>query len=202
MRAEDHSVNRSPAEATPALPRRVALVNADSQASEKITCQLLDDLAEALPVYARLADVTAPELLRPAPGKDVPRCDTVLLGGALPDLGPACEAAVEAAPGTRVYALAHLGGRGSAGAAPSFSPLEAACRKVGARWMGGLVVCGDKLVLPAAGSPRMGWRRRWVSEPLDQLILALLAGTEAGTLTARPGAVLWTCRHVFRGRQG
>ena len=200
MRAEGHSVNRTPTAAAPAFPRRVALVNVDSSAGEKITRHLLDDLAEALPVYARLADITTPELVRPAPGGRIPRCDTVLLCGALSDPGPACEAAAEVMPGTRVYALAHLRGRGSAGATPSFSPLEAACKTVGARWMGGLVVCGDELVLPAAGSPRMGWRRRWVSEPLDQLIFALLAGTEAGTLTARPGAILWTSRHILRSR--
>lgn len=200
MRAEGHGVNRTPTAAAPALPRRVALVSADSPAGEKITRHLLDDLAEALPVYARLADVTTPELVRPAPGGRVPRCDTVLLGSALPGLAPAREVAAEVMPGTRVYALAHLRDLENAGTAPSFSPLKAACEAAGARWMGGLVVCGDELVLPAAGSPRMGWRRRWVSEPLDQLILALLAGTGAGTLTARPGAVLWTCRHILRSR--
>lgn len=180
---------------------RAALINADPPASEKITRCLLDDLAEALPVYARLADVSVLELFQAPPDKNLPRCDAALLAYALQDPAPAHDAATRIAPGTRVYALTHLEGRAGTEAATSFSQLEALCEAAGARWMGGLVVCGDELVLPAAGSPRMGWRRRWISEPLDQLIIALLAGTDAGTLTARPGALLWMCRHIFPGRR-
>ena len=172
----------------------VALVDASSPTDEKITRCLLDDLAEALPVYALLADVATPELVRSAPGEKISHCGTVLLAYGLQDPAPAHRAAAKAAPGTRVYALAHLKDRAGTGAAASFSRLEALCEAAGANWMGGLVVCGDELVLPTAGSPRMGWRRRWVSEPLDQLIFALLAGTPAGALTARPGAFLWMLR--------
>lgn len=179
----------------------VALIDASSPMGERITSYLLDDLTEALPVYAHLADVATPELVRSTAGEKIFRCDTALLAHDLQDPAPAHHAAAEIAPETRVYALAHLKDRAGTGAAASFSQLGALCEAAGAHWMGGLVVCGNELVLPAAGSPRMGWRRRWVSEPLDQLIIALLAGTGTGTLMARPGTVLWACRNVLLGKR-
>lgn len=186
MQTENHDMGRKPT-AKPALPCRIALVNASSRADEKITRYLLDDLAEALPVYARLAGVASPELSYAAPGEKIDACDTVLLGHALRDVAAAQEIiATQVAPDARVYALAHLRDSADNETPPRFSQMEACCAAAGARWMGGLIVCEGSLVLSAAGSPRMGWKRRWVSEPLDRLIMALLAGSSFDEPAVRP----------------
>ena len=185
MQTESHDIGRKPT-AAPALPRRIALVNASSQADEKISRYLLEDLAEALPVYARLAGVASPELVHAAPGEKIDACDTVLLGHALQDAATAqAIIATQVAPGARVYVLAHLRS-GADNETPHFSQMEACCAEAGAQWMGGLIVCEGNLVLSAANSPRMGWARRWVSEPLDRLIMAMLAGSPFDEPAARP----------------
>ena len=186
MQTESHDIGRKPT-AAPALPRRIALVNASSRADEKISRYLLEDLAEALPVYARLAGVASPELVRAAPGEKIDACDTVLLGHAPQDAATAqAIIATQLAPGARVYVLAHLCGGAGNETPPHFSQMEACCAEAGARWMGGLIVCEGNLVLSAANSPRMGWARRWVSEPLDCLIMAMLAGSPFDEPAARP----------------
>ena len=186
MQTENHDMGRKPT-AKPALPCRIALVNTSSRADEKISRYLLDDLAEALPVYARLAGVASPELAYAAPGEKIDACDTVLLGHTLRDVAAAQEIiATQVAPDTRVYALAYLRDRADNETPPRFSQTEACCAAAGACWMGGLVVCEGSLVLCAAGSPRMGWRRRWVSEPLDRLIMAMLARSPFDEPVARP----------------
>ena len=186
MQTENHDMGRKPT-AKPALPCRIALVNTSSRADEKISRYLLDDLAEALPVYARLAGVASPEIAYAAPGEKIDACDTVLLGHTLRDVAAAQEIiATQVAPDTRVYALTHLRDSADSETPPRFSQMEACCEAAGARWMGGLVICGDRLVRVAAGAPRMGWKRRWVSEPLDRLIMTLLAGSSFDEPAVRP----------------
>ena len=186
MQTESHDIGRKPT-AAPALPRRIALVNASSQADEKISRYLLEDLAEALPVYACLAGVASPELVHAAPGEKIDACDTVLLGHALQDTATAqAIIATQVAPGARVYVLAHLCGGANNETPPRLSQMETCCAEEGTQWMGGLIVCEGNLVLSAANSPRMGWGRRWVSEPLDRLIMAMLARSPFDEPAARP----------------
>lgn len=153
----------------PATARRVALVAAgDAPAAEA----LLADIAQALPVYARLAGVTGPDVVHTTPGRGDAGCDTVLLAlgaGEPPRLGGL-------AAGTRVYALLYLGGRGPESAEAALGGVQAACFEAGLSWRGGLVVSEAEHLARLMRTPRMGWARRRVSEATDRLIMALLSG--------------------------
>ena len=183
----------APPEHGRALPRRVALVNASPRGGRSATAHLLADLAEALPVYARRADVAAPELVRATAPTELAGCDAVVLGYSLyVDALPSglvdllvC-ARDELAAGTRVYALANMGFYEPEQIVPSFSVIENFCAAAGARWSGGVAVGAGGMVLPVAQTPRMGMMRRSVSEAIDRLIMAVLAGTDAGAIEARP----------------
>ena len=177
------------------LPPRVALVNASPRASRSATARLLGDLAEALPVYARMAGVDAPELVcATARDAGLPAgCDAVVLGyplyvDALPSglVDLLVRARGELAPGTRVYALANMGFYEAEQVSPSFSVIEGFCAEAGLCWSGGVAVGAGGMVLPVARTPRMGMMRRGVSEAVDQLVTALLAGADAGAIEARP----------------
>lgn len=159
------------------LPRRVALVDA-APAPGSPTTLVLADLAEALPVYARLAHVAAPEL---APARDLADCDTVLL--ALPADGGAVP---EPPRGARVYAVAVAPGHDPAPARDRLDAARARCEGRGARWMGGLALGGAEMVARTTRSPRMGWLRRRASEAADRLLMALLAGRPAGDEDVAP----------------
>ncbi len=173
--------------------RSVALVGADGNAA---TSTLLADAAEALPVYARLSDVAAPELVRAATGADVARCDTVLLALTLGPSAPSVEELpLSYAPaGARVYALLCVDDDPEV-ATHALAALEERCGERGLAWMGGLVV-GDAGLLPQmARRPRMGWARRRISEAVDQLLIALLARQPFGEKYVRPSRYArLTCR--------
>lgn len=156
------------------LPRHVALVDG-APAPNAPTALVRADLAEALPVYARLAGIEAPELVDVRSACDLDNCDTVLL--VLPaesdDTVPALP------PGTRVYAVAVAPGRDPALARARLASARQQCEKLGARWMGGLALGGAEMVARTTRSPRMGWLRRRRSEAEDRLLMALLAGEHA-----------------------
>lgn len=166
---------------------------------------LLADAAEALPVYAQLADVDAPELVRARCGRDLAGCATVLLALRIQEGAHGTEGMrgsegtrssegacgsegtplAYAAPGTGVYALLAVDGEPDI-AVSTFAALEEACSARGLAWHGGVVV-GDADLLPrVARLPRMGLARRRVSEALDHLLVALLANGNAGEKYVRP----------------
>lgn len=165
-------------------PARVALVEAPASAQASA---LLDDAAEALPVYAWLAKTEAPEIVRARPGTDVTGCDTVLLALAAGTVAPDADGELlgSAAAGTRVYALVCVDDDPGA-AADALAALRERCEARGLAWLGGLAI-GDAGLLPRmACRPRMGWARRRVSEAVDQLLIALLAGQPFGEQCVRP----------------
>lgn len=194
------SLPDAPAPQIPALPRRVALVNASPREARSATAHLLEDLAEALAVYARMAGTSVPELVDvscPRVGATdtdaLSGCDTVLLAYPLyVDAPPAGLVDLlvrwrgSALPGTRVYALANMGFYEARQILPSFSVLESFCAAAGARWMGGVAVGGGGMTLATAGTPRMGMLRRPVSEAVDRLIAAIRSGRGAGEDLVRP----------------
>ena len=177
------------------VPGRIALVDASNCAA---TSALLEDAAEALPVYARLGGAQAPELVRARAGRDVASCDTVLLALKLDGTNPRVEELpISYAPiGARVYAL--LCTEGDPGiAAHLLAELDERCEERGLLWRGGLAV-GDADLLPRiTGCPRMGWARRRVSEAVDELLIALLANESAGEKYVRPSRY---ARLIGRGR--
>ena len=170
----------------------VALVNASDSAA---TSALLADAVEALPVYAWLAGVAAPRLVRADAGADVARCDTVLLALSLDGTARVEELPLSYAPaGASVYALLAVAGDPQV-ATHALAALEERCVERGLEWRGGLTV-GDAELLPAmARRPRMGWARRRVSEAVDQLLVALLAHRPFGEKYVRPSRYArLTCR--------
>lgn len=163
----------------PAGARRVALVATGGAPAAKA---LLADIVEALPVYAGLAGVAAPDVVRVASGHAGADCDaTLLVLGAegSPELGGL-------APGTRAYALLCLEGRGPADAGEALLGVRRACTEEGLSWQGGLVVSGAEHLPRLMRTPRMGWARRRVSEATDRLLMALLAGRPLPPQLARP----------------
>lgn len=190
-----------PAPATPRTPHRVALVSAGARGVRSAADHLLADLAEALPVYARMAGVEPPEVTKaPRPGQGA-----VVLGcESRADAPPAClidlleGSGGGLAPGMRVYALSVTGLYEPERALPSLDAIGQACSASGARWMGGVAVGGGGLVLPTAGTPRMGIWRRQRSEAVDRLIMAILSGAEAGVILARPPVPRWGYRLARR----
>ena len=165
---------------------RVALSAHATQGDTALEC-LLSDAAEAIDVYARLAGVESPELVRTSCGRDLAGCPAVLLALWLGERGHATEEAplAYAEPGASVYALIAVDGEPGI-AAHAVAELEDACAVRGLVWRG-CVAVGDAALLPkVARQPRMGWARRRVSEAVDGLLLALLAKTDAGEKYVRP----------------
>lgn len=162
------------ADAHTTLPRHVALVG-DDPSPNAPTALVRADLAEALPVYAHLARVEAPELVDIRGTCDFGDCDTVLLV-----LSAESDDAVPALPaGARIYAVAIALGRDSTPARDRLDAARKQCEKLGARWMGGLALGGAEMIARTTRSPRMGWLRRRRSEAEDRLLMALLAGEHA-----------------------
>lgn len=195
-----------------APPRRVALVCADPGEGRSVTAHLLADLAEALPVYARMAGVAAPELVGARRAEELRGCDAAVLGyplrpGGLPGglVGMLGRALGVVGPGARVYALCSTSLCDPGHALTSLSVVENFCTAAGARWMGGVAVGAGDMVLAAARSPRMGMMRRGVSEAVDRLVMAVLAGADAGVIKARPPVPRLVCRlagEALRRRAG
>ena len=166
----------------------VARENAAAPAQRAALDHLTGDFAEALPVYARLSDTEAPQLVWARTGRDVERGETVLLAWSLEEGAPPTPPlAAYARPGARVYALVVTASPDDPSlAAHALAELEELCELHGQSWMGALVVGDAEVVTRFSHSPRMGWARRRISEALDQLICALLAGTSTGEKYVRP----------------
>lgn len=159
---------------------------------------LTSDLAEALPVYARIAGTEAPTLARSRAGADVARAGTVLLALALENGAPPLEGppASWAPAGARVYALVTTAGDPQLAAA-ALAELRELCELRGQAWMGGLAVGDAATVARFSRGPRMGWARRRVSEALDQLAWALLAGAPCDEQLVRPSLAARLAAHVL-----
>lgn len=166
----------------------VACENAAASAQRAALVHLTGDFAEALPVYARLAGTEAPQLVRARAGRDVALGETVLLAWSLEEGAPPTPPlAAYARPGARVYALVVTASPDDPSlAAHALAELEELCELHGQSWMGALVVEDAEVVARFSHSPRMGWARRRISEALDQLICALLAGAPTGEKYVRP----------------
>lgn len=160
---------------TTTLPRRVAVVDG-SGGAQGAAGLLAADLRAALGVYAHLAGTEPPELT------DVPAgAEAVLLV-----VGADEAAAFGPAAGVRLYAV--VLGRAWEGdeAWRALEGLGRTCASGGGHWMGGLAVGGSSLVERTTRSPRMGWLRRRLSEAVDRVVIALLAGMPAPQELVRP----------------
>lgn len=183
-------------------PRRVTLLCASPKGEASASWALLSDLARAVRAFAGLGGATPPEmrLVRCRPSGNLPDGqspldgDTLVVGyplyvDGLPSglVGTLERLAAEPRGDCRpsVYALGNLGFHEPRQLRPSLAVLRGFCEGAGLPWRGAVAVGGGGMVLPTAGSPRMGMLRRPVSEAVDQLALALLAGRPLGVVEAR-----------------
>ncbi len=165
-------------------PSRVGLVDcAVGKKAGRATRPLLDDLAEAGAVYERRSGAENPiEFVRGG----VAGCEALILvlDGCDASFGDVLDAA-EA--GAAVYAVCACMDCAAEEALGCLWALEQACEQRGLAWRGGLAV-GDAQVVPAfERSPRLGFWRRPVSEGLDELLLCVRCGADAGRRAVRPG---------------
>ena len=202
------------------MPRSV-LVTAAGHAHAGGQCEgvaaVLDDLADALRAYDRLArlrlgDASAEPLV-------VTRTEAACAGE--PDRAGKADALVLGTNGTdgpeeALHTLAEDGAIGHgrpaylvfvedagdaesswADAEASAQTLEAACEGAGLAWAGGLVVPGWALVPGLLRHPRMGILRRPLSEATDDLVAAIRSGF---TVEEAARTFAWPARELAVGR--
>ena len=122
-------------------------------------------------------------------------CDTALVAcvapGAEAALGAqslesdaARAAAAALCGGCRTYAIVVSRGRLAGDGRPAFRALRQGCEEGGALWMGGVLVGGGALLARFSNAPRMGHVRRRVSEAIDEMVMAAMAGEPCGAKEA------------------
>ena len=179
-------------DARPHAPRSVLVAEAGRvragaprEAGAGTMAEVLDDVADALRAYDRLARASAGggdgaplEVWREAPdaeaagGRRVAEALVVGLsgGGAL----PVALAGLPVRAGALAYAVIEVG---DAAEGPATADgLGAACEWMGLRWAGALLVPREGLVPGLLRHPRMGALRRPLSEATDDLIAAVRSG--------------------------
>ncbi len=194
-------------QSTPRYPRRICLLNTASAGETNCATVLLDDFAEALPVYAKYdlpKDATRPKFARAweettdkdcDTGVDVgdgTSCDTscdVLVIGHLVESGALGEDFAmrlkrlsedgALADDALVYALVVTDAHDAGPAESALCELARLAAMAGLTWNGGISIGGGAMVTPTADSPRMGWLRRRRSETIDHLIWYVLGGMPA-----------------------
>lgn len=134
---------------------------------------LLADLGEALAAYEELYGASGAGEAR-------------VLGVSAE--GGARGAAGALSAGERVYAVVTTASRdaGAPAAREVADELGRACAGRGARWSGALLVGDAGWNLRWSRAPRMGWRRRAISEAVDRLIAAIRSGADFPAQTVRP----------------
>lgn len=168
---------------------------------------VLDDLADALRAYDRLArlrlgDASAKPLVVTRAGTEAEQdrageADALVLGTNGADT-PEEALGTLVADGTigqgRPVYLVFVGEDKSAASARA---LEAACEGTGLAWAGGLVVPGWALVPGLLRHPRMGILRRPLSEATDDLVAAIRSGL---TVEEAARTFAWPERELAVGR--
>lgn len=87
-------------------------------------------------------------------------------------------------PQTRVYLIVAQESSDPNVAVPLLASVGQVCAELGLAWCGGMIVPKAVKRAKYAHAPRMGWRRRKLSEASDRLILAIRCGAEAGVIEA------------------
>lgn len=157
-------------------PRSVALVNADASGHE-LPALLLADYADALAAYSKLGGTQMPDLV-----DDPTKADATVVawhwnGNSifLPDLSD-----------KRDYAIVCCDGADESTARRAHSYSGDDVIGSGNSWAGTLVIMGAEKLVEHMGCPRMGRRRRYASEAIDDLVLALRCGKEFSDVAAFP----------------
>lgn len=182
------------------LPKCIAVIDATPPgAATNSIGYILDDFMDAFAFYARRGATDAqsiPRLTRIAgPDMNEYPCaktgyDALVFAHPVPKqaAGPALQpddattrlfeqALHRLCPNGRVYAIAALESRRTDDAEAFFAAWAALCAHANRAWCGGLAVPEAHKRARWAKAPRMGWRRRKLSEAIDRLILAVRTGS-------------------------
>ncbi|WP_321970822.1 hypothetical protein [Paratractidigestivibacter sp.] len=169
-------------------PQKVALINLARANDARIELGLLlDDAAEAGAVYERrsgLETQTAFELVERTAA--LASHEAVVLGL---DLGDASfdEALAALDEGTMVYVVLSCGDNPAEQALGVLSIFGEICDERGLVWGGGIAVAHSQVVAAFEQAPRLGFWRRATSSAIDELLLRIRCGEEAGNIPARQG---------------
>ena len=199
---------------TRSLPRRIALIDAESGKSAVPTSLILDDFAEAFDVYAHhdaVPGALVPELIRVdrrqdggSDASELPDLDTIVLGCSLEQISPPGSASRLIGPipeGTRLYAIASDERYGLQAVPGLLDPIKDSCSRCGIAWCGCLVAYASAMIPMTARSARMGVMRRHLSEATDRLILAVRCGTDAGMIETRAPVPRFIYRSIVKRRE-
>ncbi|WP_293672894.1 hypothetical protein [uncultured Parolsenella sp.] len=157
-------------------PRTIAFYNADKTGSA-LPGLLLEDFSDALTAYSKLGGTKAPQIIDDPSAADATVSAWYWNGQAtpLPSLSDRLDYAIVCCDGTDAD---------TAQLAYSFSENDIAL--TGSLWAGTLVIMGAEKLAEHMGRPRMGRSRRYASEAIDDLVLALRCGSEYPSAVASP----------------
>lgn len=181
-------------------PHSVGLASLSPRRSKSTSQLLLDDLAEATRAYEKQGHLQDGELrlIGLADPKDAANVDAIVLAlplyvDELPSNAIAELVRIGAVtrPGAHIYALLNCGFYEPEQTDSAFKVLELWCRAHNLAWSGGVAIGGGGMMPAIWGTPRLGWFRRPVSEAIDELILALRSGRDAGSILVRQRIPRW-----------
>lgn len=158
------------------VPHTIALVNADQTGSE-LPGLLLADFGDALAAFSKLGGTKAPAIVDDPAAADAAVVVWHWNGNPcpLPELSGRLNYAIVSCDGTD---------RETAQQAYGFSENDFASS--GNRWSGTLAIMGAEKLARHMGRPRMGRSRRYASEAIDDLVLALRCGKDFPSVATAP----------------
>lgn len=150
--------------------RQIYCVNVSETSAAPAAAFVLDDFKDAYAAYERMTASAGEDPLFSFVSTALD-ADTVLV--AFDEPQQACELMAKLPHGAKVYGvcLANLmPSQATAG-------IETACKHFGCIWQGVFLITKKPAkVIALSGKPRMGWRRRKLSEATDRLIACVRAG--------------------------
>lgn len=175
----------------------LALLSAGDEDLRAAFDHVMEDLADALDVYERMAAARSGSHRG---REETRRARSFSLSKIEVETGIGVGHAVREAMGPRslsglpLYACAIAAGRSAQPAVDALVALEASCRQLKLPWGGGVALCGGALIAPCAEGPRMGRMRRARSEAVDLLIAAIRSGCPVSDLMGRPASGILVAR--------
>ena len=175
----------------------LALLSAGDEDLRAAFDHVMEDLADALDVYERMA---TPRSDSHRGREETQRARSFSLLKIEVEAGIGIERAVREAmgpcslSGLPLYGCAIAAGRPARPAVDALAALETSCRQLKLPWGGGVALCGGALIAPCAEGPRMGRMRRARSEAVDLLVAAIRSGCSVSDLMGGPASGILVAR--------
>lgn len=175
----------------------LALLSAGDEDLRAAFDHVMEDLADALDVYERMA---TPRSDSRRGREETQRARSFSLLKIEVEAGIGIERAVREAmgpcslSGLPLYGCAIAAGRPARPAVDALVALETSCRQLKLPWGGGAALCGGALIAPCAEGPRMGRMRRARSEAVDLLVAAIRSGCSVSDLMGGPASGILVAR--------